>query len=167
MENVKHDQKGSAFVGAVIVLVLLTVLGYAALESTDLELFQNRNSRDYKEDFFISDGGLNRESVSALGYPIYPTPEEQMTMDPFRIAISSNGTYAMCPDGGNCTTTNATLGAEHTVVNNAYDYAVDFRNRRNALIKGESADLIYYRLYTRRGDASIQAEAFRRTTTGM
>jgi hypothetical protein len=96
--------------------------------------------------------------------PLYPTPEEQRNMNPFRIAMAANGTYPSCPDGGDCSTTNATLGDDHFVVTNFYDYAVEFRRRVQAtMIKGESADIniIYYRIFSRTDNSTaVRARGF-------
>jgi hypothetical protein len=162
-------ENGSALVISLVVLVFLAVIGLAALDSTDLELFSSRNTRDFKENFFIADGGLNREIISALGYPLYPTPEEQRVMDPFRIVRAENGTFPDCPIDGNCTSTNATVGDDHFVINNFYDYAIDFRGRSQpVMIKGESSDIIYYRIFAQRNAANaVRGEGYFRTTTGM
>ena len=164
-----NNEKGSALVIALFVLVFLAILGLAALNSTDIELFATKNTRDFKENFYIADGGLNREIMSSLGYPLYPTPEEQRIMGPFRVARAENGTFPDCPIDGNCTGTNATLGDDHFVINNFYDYALDFRGRTQpAIVKGESSDIIYYRIFAQRNAANgVRGEGFFRTTTGM
>jgi hypothetical protein len=164
-----NRQNGSALVVTLVVLAFLAVIGIAALNNTDLELFSSRTTRDFKENFYIADGGLNREIITALEYPLYPTPEEQRNMDPFRVALAENGTYPDCPFDGNCTGTNATLGNDHFVINNFYDYAIDFRGRSQpVIVKGESSDIIYYRIFTQRNAANaVRGEGFFRTTTGM
>jgi len=162
-------EKGSALVITLVILVFLAIIGFAGLNNTDIELFSTKNTRDFKENFYIADGGLNREIISALGYPLYPTPEEQRNMDPFRVARAQNGTFPDCPIDGNCTDTNATLGDDHFVINNFYDYAIDFRGRSQpVIIKGESSDIIYYRIFAQRNAANaVRAEGYFRTTTGM
>lgn len=164
-----NRQNGSSIVIALVVLAFLAVIGIAALNNTDLELFSSRTTRDFRENFYIADGGLNREIITALSYPLYPTPEEQRTMDPFRVARAENGTFPDCPIDGNCTSTNATLGDDHFVINNFYDYAIDFRGRSQpVMVKGESSDIIYYRIFTQRNAANaVRGEGFFRTTTGM
>lgn len=162
-------ENGSALVITLVVLVFLAIIGLAGLNNTDIELFSTKNTRDFKENFYIADGGLNREVISALSYPLYPTPEEQRTMDPFRVARAQNGTFPDCPIDGNCTSTNATMGDDHFVINNFYDYAIDFRGRSQpVMIKGESSDIIYYRIFAQRNAANaVRAEGYFRTTTGM
>ena len=164
-----NKEKGSALVITLVVLVFLAIIGLAGLNNTDIELFSTRNTRDFKENFYIADGGLNREIISALGYPLYPTPEEQRTMAPFRVALAENGTFPDCPIDGNCTGSNATLGDDHFVINNFYDYAIDFRGRSQpVMIKGESSDIIYYRVFAQRNAANaVRGEGYFRTTTGM
>lgn len=164
-----NRQNGSALVVALVVLAFLGIIGIAALTNTDIELFSSRTTREFMEDFYIVDGGLNREIITALSYPLYPTPEEQRVMNPFRVARAENGTFPDCPLDGNCITTNATLGDDHFVINNLYDYAVDFRGRRQpVLVKGESSDIIYYRIFAQRNNGSaVRGEGYFRTTTGM
>lgn len=164
-----QNNTGSALVVSLVVLVFLSVIGFAALQNSDIELFSTRNTREFRQDFYISDGGLNRETIECLDYPLYPTPEEQRTMDPFRIAMAANGTYPSCPPDGDCTSTNASLGDDHFVITNFYDYAVDFRRRiQPVLVKGESADIIYYRIFSRTDNSTaVRAEGYFRTTTGM
>lgn len=57
--STKPDQKGSALVVAIIVLTLLTVIGFAALEVADLNINIAANDRDAKEAFFHADAGVN------------------------------------------------------------------------------------------------------------
>lgn len=164
-----NKENGSAIVVALVVLAFLAVIGIAALNNTDLELFSSRTTRDFRENFYIADGGLNREIITALSHPLYPTPEEQRNMDPFRVVRAQNGNFPDCPIDGNCTGTNSTLGNDHFVINNFYDYAIDFRGRSQpVMVKGESSDIIYYRIFTQRNaENAVRGEGFFRTTTGM
>lgn len=164
-----NRQTGSALVVALVVLAFLAVIGIAALTNTDIELFSSRTTREFREEFYIVDGGLNREIITSLSYSLYPTPEEQRAMAPFRVARAENGTFPDCPLDGNCTTTNATLGVDHFVINNFYDYAIDFRGRSQpVMVKGESAEIIYYRIFAQRNAANaVRGEGYFRTTTGM
>lgn len=57
--NKKTEQQGSALVAAVIVLALLTALGFAALNVADLNINISANDRDSKESFFHADAGAN------------------------------------------------------------------------------------------------------------
>jgi Tfp pilus assembly protein PilX len=165
----KRTEKGSALIITLIILVLLSIIGFAGLKNSDIELFSTRNTREFRQDFYVADGGLNRETLECLEYPLYPTPEEQRNMNPFRIALAANGTYPGCPGDGDCSTTNASLGDDHFVTTNFYDYAVDFRRRiQPTMIKGESADIIYYRIFSRTDNSTaVRAEGYFRTTTGM
>lgn len=53
------NESGSALVIAVIVLAILGILGFAALEVSDLNIFMAANDRDSKESFFHADSGAN------------------------------------------------------------------------------------------------------------
>lgn len=57
-QNTKKEQ-GSALVIAVIVLALLTALGFAALNVADLNINIAANDRDAKDAFFYADSGVN------------------------------------------------------------------------------------------------------------
>ncbi|NLV96693.1 MAG: hypothetical protein GX043_05075 [Desulfovibrionales bacterium] len=57
--NTSEEQQGSALVIAVIVLALLTALGFAALNVADLNISIASNDRDAKETFFHADAGTN------------------------------------------------------------------------------------------------------------
>lgn len=54
-----RTQNGSALVIALIVLAILGVLGYAALDVAELNIFMSANDRDSKEAFFHADSGVN------------------------------------------------------------------------------------------------------------
>ncbi|MDY0275330.1 MAG: pilus assembly PilX N-terminal domain-containing protein [Desulfomicrobium sp.] len=58
--NTDHKkEQGSALVAAVIVLALLTALGFAALNVADLNINIAANDRDAKEAFFQAEAGTN------------------------------------------------------------------------------------------------------------
>jgi Tfp pilus assembly protein PilX len=57
--NPDTGEQGSALVAAVIVLALLTALGFAALNVADLNISIAANDRDAKEAFFHADAGAN------------------------------------------------------------------------------------------------------------
>jgi hypothetical protein len=63
-----ENERGSALVVAIIVLVILSVLGFAALDVAELNLFMAANDRDSKEAFFHADSGVNigRELIKEL-----------------------------------------------------------------------------------------------------
>lgn len=57
--NSTQSEQGSALVIALIVLAILSVLGFAALDVADLNIFMAANDRDTKEAFFHADSGVN------------------------------------------------------------------------------------------------------------
>lgn len=59
MNDMKSSERGSALVIALIVLVILGALGFAALDVADLNIFMAANDRDTKESFFQADSGVN------------------------------------------------------------------------------------------------------------
>ena len=54
-----NSETGSALVIALIVMVILGALGFAALDVADLNIFMAANDRDTKESFFQADSGVN------------------------------------------------------------------------------------------------------------
>lgn len=57
--ELRQSQSGSALVVAIIVLVLLATLGFAALEVADLNIMSSANDRERKSAFFQADAGSN------------------------------------------------------------------------------------------------------------
>lgn len=53
------SENGSALVIAVIVLAILGVIGFTALEVSELNIFMAANDRDTKDAFFHADSGAN------------------------------------------------------------------------------------------------------------
>ncbi len=57
MKYLSNDQKGSVLLISMLVLMVLTLLGIVALDTTDLELMISANERSYKDAFNAADGG--------------------------------------------------------------------------------------------------------------
>ena len=57
MKYLSNNEKGSVLLVSMLVLMVLTLLGIVALDTTDLELMISRNDRTYKESFNGADGG--------------------------------------------------------------------------------------------------------------
>jgi hypothetical protein len=55
--NLLRNEKGSVLLISMLVLVILTLLGLVALDTTDIELMVSANDRTYKEAFNAADGG--------------------------------------------------------------------------------------------------------------
>lgn len=54
-----YDECGAVLAVSLIILVLLSLLGIAALNSTDTEMMISANERDHKDAFYYADGGVN------------------------------------------------------------------------------------------------------------
>jgi Tfp pilus assembly protein PilX len=54
-----RSERGSALVIALIILAILSIVGFAALDIADLNIFMAANDRDAKEAFFRADSGVN------------------------------------------------------------------------------------------------------------
>lgn len=61
------SEKGSVMLVAIMILMLLTLIGIAATNTTSIENFIAGNEKVYKQDFYITEGGTNQE-VSHVGY---------------------------------------------------------------------------------------------------
>jgi PilX N-terminal len=57
-----RDQQGSALVYALLMLVILTILGIAAVTTSTVELQISGNDKVYKTSFYAADGGTNMYS---------------------------------------------------------------------------------------------------------
>ena len=57
-----RDQRGSALVYALLMLVVLTILGIAALTTSTVEVQISGNDKVYKRSFYAADGGTNMYS---------------------------------------------------------------------------------------------------------
>jgi Tfp pilus assembly protein PilX len=57
-----RDQRGSALVYALLMLVVLTILGIAALTTSTVEVQISGNDKVYKRSFYAADGGSNMYS---------------------------------------------------------------------------------------------------------
>lgn len=59
ISTIQKKENGSALIITLIILAILSALGYAALDVADLNLFMAANDRDTKEAFFKADSGVN------------------------------------------------------------------------------------------------------------
>jgi hypothetical protein len=158
----RNREYGSVLVTILIVLVVMTVMGMVATNTTVTDLMIASNDRDYQQDFFIADGGLNAESMLILSYPVVLTKAEQKNHDSYYIVKSMDGGF---PDDNSTDTTTMNATA-HYVGSHEYKYAIKFVTREQAIIKGEGArtvDIIYYQIESKRPDsASLVSQVYRR-----
>jgi hypothetical protein len=87
------DQKGIALVVALIILLVVTFIGLAAISTTSYEAKIAGNERVYNNAFYVSDGGIeNFRGRASTGEFVYSTA----TSGSYQVAIGdcvSNVTY--------------------------------------------------------------------------
>jgi hypothetical protein len=74
MKNVIFAQKnenGSVTIIALIILIVLTIIGISASRTATIDIKIAANQIPYKKSFYISEGGVNRESIE-VGSGSYP-----------------------------------------------------------------------------------------------
>ncbi|MGE5838600.1 MAG: pilus assembly PilX N-terminal domain-containing protein [Deltaproteobacteria bacterium] len=65
------SEEGNLTIIAFVLLVILTVVGIFATKTAQLDLQTAYNEVPYKQNFYIAEGGLNREAAE-LGRGMYP-----------------------------------------------------------------------------------------------
>ncbi len=156
------NEDGFALITAMIVLVVMAVMGIVATNTTTMDLLIAANDQDFKQNFYVADGGLNLESQFIPTYPLMLTVSEQRNHIPFYIVKSYDAGF---PDDDSTDTTTRNA-AQHYVGNQEYKYAVKFIRRKQALIKGEGArtvEVIYNQIESKKSDsASLICQIYRR-----
>jgi len=102
-----RDENGSITVIALMMLVVLTLIGIAVTRTSSTDIRIAGNVVPYKQDFYISEGGLHREAAE-LGRGNYPVPDIEIPM-----------TLATHMDVG-------LPGPAHEVLGNPYEFSVDY-----------------------------------------
>lgn len=162
--NATNSECGSILIVTIVVLVLLTVMGLVATNTTTTDLMIASNDRDYKQEFFTADGGLNMEFQFIPSYSIPLTVPEQKTHMSYYL-VKSDGNYFEEISSSDTNTENAT---EHYVGSREYKYAILFDGREQPLVKGEGArtvNIIYNQIVTKiPGSVALRSKVFRRVT---
>ncbi len=157
-------ENGSVLVIALVILVLMTVIGMVATNTTTTDLMIAANDREFKQNFYVADGGLNLESQLVMTYPVVLTIAEQRNHREYYMVKSSGADF---PDD-NSTDTTTQNATDHYVGNHEYKYAVKFIKRRQALLKGEGArtvDVLYNQIEAKKSDdVSLMCQVYRRVT---
>ncbi|MBN1906741.1 MAG: pilus assembly PilX N-terminal domain-containing protein [Deltaproteobacteria bacterium] len=65
-------ENGNVTVIALMILVILTIIGISASRTSTTDMQIARNQIPHKQDFFVSEGGQNREAafIGTGGYPV-------------------------------------------------------------------------------------------------
>lgn len=86
---------GNVTVVALLVLVILTLIGISASTTSNTDVLVARNQIPYKQDFYIAEGGQNKEAIKiARGdYPIGNTEDSDIILDESTDEIASGNSY--------------------------------------------------------------------------
>ena len=102
-----RKERGSITVIALMMLVVLTLIGIAVTRTSSTDIRIAANVVPYKQDFYVSEGGLHREAAE-LGRGNYPVPDIEIPM-----------TLATHMDVG-------LPGPTHKVLGEPYEFSVDY-----------------------------------------
>jgi hypothetical protein len=102
-----RKERGSITVIALMMLVVLTLIGIAVSRTSSIDIRIASNVVPYKQDFYVSEGGLHREAAE-LGRGNYPVPDIEIPM-----------TLATHLDVG-------LPGPAHEVLGEPYEFNVDY-----------------------------------------
>jgi hypothetical protein len=103
----ERHENGSITVIALMMLVVLTLIGIAVSRTSSTDIRIAANVVPYKQDFYVSEGGLHREAAE-LGRGNYPVPDIEIPM-----------TLATHMDMG-------LPGPAHEVLGDPYEFSVDY-----------------------------------------
>jgi len=101
------SEEGNLTLIAFVLLVVLTLVGIFATKTAHIDLQTAYNEVPYKQNFYIAEGGLNREAAE-LGRGMYPVANVNQ---PQVLATQASGTLP---------------GGPHTVGGTAYDFTVRY-----------------------------------------
>jgi hypothetical protein len=99
------SQEGNLTIIAFVLLVVLTLIGIFATRTAQIDLQTAYNEVPYKQNFYIAEGGLNREAAE-LGRGMYPVSQV------FSPALLATQASTSLP------------GSEHKVLGKSYDFTV-------------------------------------------
>jgi hypothetical protein len=101
------SEEGNLTIIALVLLVVLTLVGIFATKTAQIDLQTAYNEVPYKQNFYIAEGGVNREAAE-LGRGMYPvTNVNQLQI----LATQSSGSLP---------------GPEHKVLGNSYNFSVNY-----------------------------------------
>jgi hypothetical protein len=101
------SEAGNVTIIAFVLLVVLTLIGIFATRTAQIELLTAYNEVPYKQNFYIAEGGVNRE-VGELGQGNYTV---QKVFSPQILATQASTNLP---------------GSEHKVLGKPYDFTVNY-----------------------------------------
>ena len=102
-----NNEEGNLTLVAFVLLVVLTLVGIFATKTAQIDLQTAYNEVPYKQNFYIAEGGVNREAAE-LGRGMYPVPNVNQ---PQVLATQASGSLP---------------GDPHVVVGNTYNFTVRY-----------------------------------------
>jgi hypothetical protein len=92
--NTKNDY-GNVSVIALMILVILTLIGISASRISNTDIIVAQNQIPYKKDFYIAEGGQNKEAIkiSSGDYPVANIEDQDVILDASTSEISAGNNY--------------------------------------------------------------------------
>ena len=92
--KIKKDN-GNISVVALMILAILTLIGISASSTSTTDILVAQNQIPYKEDFYIAEGGQNKEAIkiSRGDYPVFDIEDSDVILDSSTSDISSGNYY--------------------------------------------------------------------------
>ena len=101
------SEEGNLTIVAFVLLVVLTLVGVFATKTAQIDMQTAYNEVPYKQNFYIAEGGVNREAAE-LGRGMYPVSN---VSQPQLLATQASGSLP---------------GTPHKVIGNSYDFTVRY-----------------------------------------
>jgi hypothetical protein len=105
--RIRHEQ-GNVTIIALIILVVLTLIGISASRTSNMDMQIARNQIPFKQNFYIAEGGQNREAVE-IGGGSYPV----LDIDAIPTELADQDSPGL-------------PGGDHLVLGEDYDFTVDY-----------------------------------------
>ena len=92
--EIKKDD-GNVSVVALMILAILTLIGISASSTSNTDILVAQNQIPYKKDFYIAEGGQNKEAIkiSRGDYPVFNTEDSDVILDSSTSEILSENYY--------------------------------------------------------------------------
>jgi type IV pilus assembly protein PilX len=110
LQTNRHQQRGVALLVALMFLIVLTLLGLAAMRGTTLEERMAGGSRDYNVALQAAEATLRDAEIDLKGSGFNPATIRSLTVSNFPVTLIGTGTPSGCVlSGGLCIIANETV----------------------------------------------------------
>jgi hypothetical protein len=94
-KDIISKENGNVTVIALMILVILTIIGISASRTSTTDMQIARNEIPHKQDFFISEGGQNKEAayIGTGGHPIVDVNTPKTLVNNNNYVISTGKSY--------------------------------------------------------------------------